>query len=99
MTPITDKIKQLPDGLWLELRDPNGDGTEAFDLVCTSEEYNALVSELETAKRALEAYANKSSWYCATNHVHNPDDPECRADTIDTLGSGYDIAQAALKNE
>lgn len=57
MTPVTDKIKQLPEGVnvWTNICDPK-DGkwktnVQAFD----STDLKRLVSELETAKRALES--------------------------------------------
>jgi hypothetical protein len=58
MTPITDKIKQLPDGVnvWTNICDPV-DGkwktnVQAFD----STDLKAIVSDLEVKKRALEKY-------------------------------------------
>lgn len=110
MTPITDKINQLCEKIkkltparsslehWMTGPDCEGE-KEYYGELCTPNEITtlqALVSDLEAKTRALEFYADKSNWYCATNHVHSTDDPECRADTINTLGSGYDIATAAL---
>ena len=55
MTPITDKIKQLPDGKKLCYAVMTGITVEGYNGTgITADDLKSLVSELETAKRALE---------------------------------------------
>lgn len=60
-------------------------------------EHARLVSELETAKRALEHYADERHWASAEeNGVADWYDPTSSGGSV--LANGYDIAQAALKS-
>lgn len=52
MTPITDKIKQLPDGYRLFLSNTNGAFTRDSEI--DTDDLKSLVADLEAKTRALE---------------------------------------------